>query len=112
MTPDASQFLTDLRAMQWWSAAAALFAVVACALLGWLAAYTKRKGEQYATKEDFHELLRQTAETTSVTEQIRSQIEQGGLIGRSELEYRKAQLAEFYGPIYAHLRISTELYGV
>src|SRR5574340_31696 len=112
MTPEMLRLFSDLRAAQGWSIAAAVFAIIACALVAWLSAYTKRKGELFATKEDFAELVQQTAKTTAITEQIRSEISQGAVVGRSELEYRKAQLAEFYGPIYARLKISRDLYGL
>ncbi len=112
MSSEMVRLFSDLRSAQGWSIAAAIFAITACALVAWLSAYTKRKGELFATKEDFAELLQQTAKTTAITEQIRSQISQGAVVGRSELEYRKAQLAEFYGPIYARLKISRDLYGL
>ena len=37
-------------------------------------AYAKRKGENLATKEDFHQLLDQVKKTTQVTEEIRSEL--------------------------------------
>lgn len=33
-------------------------------------------------------------------------------VGTSALEYRKLQLAEFYGPIYSYLKLNTQLYDI
>ena len=33
-------------------------------------------------------------------------------VGSSSLEYRKQQLSEFYGPIYAYLRLNEQLYDI
>lgn len=41
---------------------------------GYLGAYAKKKGENYATKEDFHDLKTQTADLTSITEEIKDKI--------------------------------------
>jgi hypothetical protein len=76
------------------------------------------KGKNLATKEDFIELLEQIkattkateaikaeieAETAKTTEKIRAELSKASAIGQSELEYRKQQLAEFYGPVSALL---------
>ncbi|HME32082.1 MAG TPA: hypothetical protein VKG65_04955 [Terriglobales bacterium] len=89
-----------------------VLAAAGSAISAFLASYAKKKGEQLATKHDFDELLRQVRRTTEVTEQIKAQTSSQMRVGESELEYRKAQLAEFYGPIYAHLKLSQELYGI
>jgi hypothetical protein len=78
----------------------------------YLGSYLKRKGENLATKEDFDELLRQLKLTTEATEQIKAQWSAQKHVGESELDYRKAQLSQFYGPIYANLKTSKELYDV
>jgi len=82
------------------------------ALLAFLVAYLRKKGEQFATKEDLTHVLSQTEQITKLTESIKSQISAGAFVGQSELEFRKAQLAGFYGPIYARLKLSSELYAL
>jgi len=48
---------------------------LASACLGaYFSAYLKRKGENYATKEDFAEILHQLKDTTTLTESIKSDI--------------------------------------
>lgn len=39
-----------------------------------------------------------------------AQLRNRELIGESELTFRKMQLAEFYGPIYAYTKLNTEVY--
>ncbi len=89
-----------------------ILAAAGSAISAFFASYAKQKGEQLATKHDFDDLLRQVKRTTELTEQIKAQTSSQMRVGESELEYRKAQLAEFYGPIYAHLKVSQELYGI
>jgi|ERR1035441_8075102 hypothetical protein len=112
MNTETSKLLEQLSGAQWYAVASTLLSVVLAALLAFLIAYLKRKGEQYATREDFNQLLRQTEQTTRLTEAIKSQISAGALVGQSELEFRKAQLADFYGPIYSRLKLSRELYNL
>jgi hypothetical protein len=86
-------------------------AIAAFTLLsGYLGAYFKRRGENFATKQDFEMLLAQTTQTAQATEEIRGKVSQGLWLSQAEFEYRKQQLAEFYGPIYAYLRTDQELY--
>jgi hypothetical protein len=112
MEPEVFKTLSQLTNLQWINLLLLVLAVAASATSGFLASYAKKKGEQLATKEDFNELLQQVKMTTHVTEQIKAQTSSQLSVGESELEYRKAQLAEFYGPIYAHLKLSQELYDI
>jgi hypothetical protein len=87
------------------------FLAAASALIGaCLIAYARAKGKHLATRADFDELLRQAHRTTEVTEQIKSEISRGFLFTQSEFEHRKQQLQEFYGPIYAYLKLHEEFY--
>lgn len=95
----------------WWVSFIVMAITVAISCLsGYLIAYGKKKGENLATKEDFNDLLVQLRKTTEATKEIEAKISQATWVGQSELEYRKEQLEEFYGPIYARLKLSGELY--
>jgi hypothetical protein len=61
--------------------APALVAAVGAAIGAYLAAYAKKKGETLATKEDFHELIRQVQRTTEATEQVKATIAAQSAIG-------------------------------
>lgn len=52
-----------------------LVTLVASAAGGWLVAYFKRRGENYATKQDFTDLLQQVEQTTRATTTIKTKIE-------------------------------------
>jgi hypothetical protein len=39
-------------------------------------------------------------------------LERRKLLGQSDLDFRKQQLAEFYGPIYAYMKLGEGLYGL
>src|SRR5712692_192027 len=88
-----------------------LFVAVIAFASSFLGAYMKRKGENLETKEDLAVLLEQTKQTARATEEIRGKVSQGvWLLEQAEFEYRKQQLAEFHGPIYAYVRTDGELY--
>jgi hypothetical protein len=96
---------------QWWiSLLILVFSIIGSSLGGYVLAYTKKKGENFATKEDFDLLLKQTQQTAQATEEIKATISRQSLVGQSELDFRKRQLAEFYGPIYARMKSSKDLY--
>jgi hypothetical protein len=46
----------------------------------------------------------------ATTEQIETRFLEGSRVGESELQYRQAELVEFYGPIYTRLKVTEELY--
>src|SRR5579883_2344845 len=97
MQSHIASLTNQLSEAHWYSVASTLLSLMLAALLAFLVAYLKRKGEQFATKEDFKNLLSQTEETTRLTEAIKFQMLAGASVGQSELEFRKAQLSEFYG---------------
>jgi hypothetical protein len=108
----SSKALSDIHSLQRLNLILLVLAVLVGLISAYLASYVKKKGENLATKEDFHELLRQLKLTTQATEQIKAQSSSQIRVGESELGYRKAQLAEFYGPIYANLKLSKKLYDI
>lgn len=110
MDPQIAKLTEQLSQAHWIAVISTLISVLLAALLAFLTAYLKRKGEQFATREDFKQLLSQAEQTTKVTESIKSHILAGASVGQSELDFRKAQLADFYGPIYARLSVSGNLY--
>ncbi|HET8546647.1 MAG TPA: hypothetical protein VFL57_01510 [Bryobacteraceae bacterium] len=73
-------------------------------------AYVRRTAENRAALEASDQVLEQARRMTNATEQIRTLLGSQATVAESELAYRKAQLAEFYGPIYAHLKVSERLY--
>jgi hypothetical protein len=54
--------------------APALIAALGAAVGAYYAAYAGKKGEALATREDFHELIRQVQRTTEATEQVKATI--------------------------------------
>jgi hypothetical protein len=112
MESQIERLARQLSEAHWYEVATTLLSITLLALLALLVAYLRKKGEQFATKEDFRHLLSQTEQTTRLTESIKSQISAGAFVGQSELDFRKAQLADFYGPIYARLKLSSELYAL
>jgi hypothetical protein len=108
MEAELFKAISDIHKLQQLNVVLLILAALVSVTAAYLASYAKRKGENLATKEDFDELLRQVRLTAEATEQIRAQTS----VGESELEYRKAQLSQFYGPIYANLKISKELYDI
>jgi hypothetical protein len=112
MEAELFKAISDIRHLQWFTVVLLMAAVLLSMFAGFLASYAKKKGESLATKEEFGELLRQVQLTTQATEQIKAQTSSRVQVGESELEYRKAQLSQFYGPIYANLKTSKELYDI
>ena len=85
-----------------------LFAIIAVFSI----AYFKQRGTNLATKKDLDQILEQTRDTTEIIEYVRMQVARAKTVGTADLEYRKQQLAEFYGPIYARLKVSAMLYDL
>lgn len=74
----------------WWTQVGILILSVICsALIAYVVAYVKKKGENYATKEDFEELLRQIKATTRATEEIKTEISSGAWVNQQRWELRK-----------------------
>jgi hypothetical protein len=112
METELFKAILDIHRLQWFTMVLLVAAVLVSVIAASLVSYAKQKGENLATKEDFDELLRQVKLTTEATEQIKAQLSLRVQVGESELEYRKAQLSQFYGPIYANLKTSKELYDI
>jgi hypothetical protein len=112
MELQTTAFFQELSRNNWLAITISAGSFMLSALGGFIGAYTKRKGEGLAEQENFKTLLAQTARTAEMTEQIKTGFLEGSRVGESELEYRQTQLADFYGPIYARLKVAEELYGM
>lgn len=84
--------------------------VTMSALGAFFGSYLRRRGDQIATRDEFRHTLGQIKETTKALEAIKSDFAAGTWVSQSEINYRKQQLAEFYGPIYSHLKVSNGIY--
>jgi len=85
--------------LQWpiYAVMAALALVVGVAA-SYIGAYAKKRGESYATKADFNELLRQLRATTAVAEEVRAQVSHADWAARELKTLRRTKLEEL---IYA-----------
>jgi hypothetical protein len=80
------------------------------AMVGSLAGYYRTKAEREAAHRDFERVLAETRSTTEAIKRIEQSFAQGNIIFTAELAYRQRQLAEFYGPIYASLHLTSRLW--
>ena len=63
----------------------------------YIGSYLKKRGENFATKQDFQQILERTSETTRITKHIE------GLV-QKEFEFIEHQLKIFYSPILGFSR--------
>ncbi len=102
MSPEEIELLV-LRAIDeglafpWWLYLSVLFLTF---VGGFLGAYLKRKGENFATKEDFDSLLNQVKETTIATESIKVDLAKGSWLHQQSWhlkeKYYSGLLEELY----------------
>jgi hypothetical protein len=97
----------DWSAIEWGTVIATLFGATIGAFAG---AYFKRIGEIRAETAEFTELKRRLVENTRATQEVLTTFSQKDYLARSELDFRKQQLTDFYGPIYGSLKVHRELY--
>ncbi len=91
---------------------------VVTVIIWFCASYVKEKGKNLATREDIEEMTRRVeavkSEHAKELAEIRSDLTKAlksqEMVGYSELEYRKQQLEEFYGPIYAYLKSNETIF--
>jgi hypothetical protein len=97
--------------------------IIAGMVGAYFGAFLKRRGELDAVTNRFRQSLEelnvQTREIEKIKtsfagdlEGLKSEIRQFERVEQSELEYRKLQLAEFYGPIYAYVKLNAEIYSI
>ena len=60
-------------------------------IAGFTGAYMKKRGENYATKQDFDEILKRVKETTKVTEEVKTEINRSS----KELELKLERRSDF-----------------
>jgi hypothetical protein len=80
------------------------------AILGSLAGYYRTRAEREAAHRDFHRVLSEAQTTTDAIKRIEQQFARGNIVFAAEIAYRQRQLAEFYGPIYASLKLTVRLW--
>ncbi len=80
------------------------------ALVGSLAGYFRTRAEKELAHHDFERVLVETQATSESVNRIQQQFDQGNIVFAVEIAYRERQLAEFYGPIYASLKMTGRLW--
>jgi len=102
LTELARQIATQEAAAFWpyWLVLLALSLVVA-AISGWVAAYFKVRGENYATRADFARLLTQLELQTIATETIRTTIAQSAWLTQEWNRTRRTKLEEYLQEVKA-----------
>lgn len=94
--------------MQWTDYLSIAFLQAGITVLVWyFASYVKEKGKNLATREDIQEI---TDKIESIKTEYARALKAREMLGYSELEYRKQQLEQFYGPIYAYLKSNETLF--
>lgn len=66
----------------------------------YLGSYAKRRGETFATKADFADLLSQQKATTAVTEEVKARVSQADWATRELKTLRRVKLEEFLQAVY------------
>ena len=79
-------------------------------VFGFFGAYVAVMGRNLATKRDTDFLRHELAQNTTVTKSIEQNLSETFFLRRRELEFRAAQLAELYGPVYGYLKSQQILY--
>jgi hypothetical protein len=80
------------------------------AVLGSLAGYYRTKAERAAAHRDYERVLDEARTTTDAVKRIEQRFAQGNIVFAAEIAHRQRQLAEFYGPIYASLKLTGRLW--
>jgi hypothetical protein len=93
-----------------WTALTTFITSLVGALAGALVGYYRTKAEREATHRDFERVLEETRVSTDTVKRIEQQFAQGNIVFTAEIAYRQRQLAEFYGPIYASLKLTGRLW--
>ena len=74
---------------------------------GFLKSYLKKKGENFATKEDFEEILNQVKKTTEVTEEIKNELS----FAKSTYDQYLHEILDYYAGIYEYYQLCQMVSG-
>ncbi|MDQ1639270.1 MAG: hypothetical protein QOF62_2609 [Pyrinomonadaceae bacterium] len=80
----------SLRSLLWFQLLLLVISAILTSLFAFLTFYMKKKAENFATKEDFREILRQLKETTRATEEIKAEISTGTWVNEQRWKLRKS----------------------
>lgn len=75
-------------------------AVVVVFIAAYLGAYAKKRGEAFATKADFRDLLDQLKATTAVAEEVKAQVSHADWATRELKTIRRVKLEELLQTVY------------
>jgi hypothetical protein len=104
---DAQQLETLIRkvvgeqvAIAWWAyIILIILSVLSAIAASYIKSYLTEKGKNFATREDFDELLSQVEKQAKATEAIKRDMARSLWIGQSGFEHRVKQLAECFAPL-------------
>ena len=97
--------------------------LLSAVLGGFLGSYFQKRGQLKAVSDNFERSLKELKEQTKEVEKIKvkfaediaefqKELRGHEVLEQSELEFRKLQLAEFYGPIYAYCKLNKGIYAI
>jgi hypothetical protein len=66
---------------------------------GYLLAFVRRKGENFATKQDFEFLKDQLEANTKLTEMIKQDLSKEYSLWQAHFDFKRKQIEEFYSPL-------------
>jgi hypothetical protein len=85
-----------------WPVYALMFAIALVLGFGtaYLQAYARKRGESFATKADFHELLTQLKATTAVAEEVKASVSHADWVARERRTLRRLKLEELLQAVH------------
>jgi hypothetical protein len=74
--------------------------------------YFRRAGELTAIRMNLDTIRSQAAASAEAAKAVEQRFNQAAMLGNAEFEFRRSQLTELYGPLYASLKTTAELYDL